>query len=88
MVRSLQATEFSELLKCGDSHVCTVRADAQSFHIACTYQGTYNNEWLIIDYERFADGKPGPGTLTVVDQIPGFVATEDVTYMLLQQGCE
>lgn len=45
-------------------------------------------EWLIIDYARFDGGKPGPGTLTVVDQIPGFVATEDVTYMLLQQGCK
>ena len=48
--------------------------------------GTYNNEWLIIDYDRFVDGKPGPGTVTVVDQIPGFVSSEDVTYMLLQHS--
>lgn len=48
--------------------------------------GTYNNEWLVIDYDRFVDGKPGPGTVTVVDQIPGFVSSEDVTYMLLQHS--
>lgn len=42
--------------------------------------GTYNNEWMIIDYKMFYPGKPlQDGLLTVLEQIPGLIHWEDKT---------
>ncbi|XP_069475333.1 putative phospholipase B-like 2 [Ambystoma mexicanum] len=49
--------------------------------------GTYNNQWMIVDYNRFRPGVPNldPGLLTVLEQIPGLVVSEDKTEVLSQQ---
>ena len=45
--------------------------------------GTYNNEWMIIDYNRFTPGEPlRDGLFTVLEQIPGQVRWEDQTDLL------
>ena len=42
--------------------------------------GTYNNQWMIIDYKVFYPGKPlEDGLLTILEQIPGYVRWEDKT---------
>jgi len=49
--------------------------------------GTYNNEWMVVDYNKF---KPGmetlpEGLLTVLEQLPGMIKWEDVTPVLAKQ---
>lgn len=46
--------------------------------------GTYNDQWLILDYKQFQPGlrELQPGTLWVLEQIPGFVASKDVSHIL------
>jgi len=46
--------------------------------------GTYNNQWMIVDYKRFTPNasKLAPGTLTLFEQIPGFTKSADVTPIL------
>jgi len=49
--------------------------------------GTYNNQWIVVDYKLFTPGQPlQPGTLWIAEQIPGFVVAEDQTPFLIQNG--
>jgi len=50
--------------------------------------GTYNNQWMIIDMNRFHPGANSlsPGTLWVVEQIPGHIESRDMTSMLEKAG--
>uniref|UniRef100_A0A452GQ43 Phospholipase B-like n=1 Tax=Gopherus agassizii TaxID=38772 RepID=A0A452GQ43_9SAUR len=50
--------------------------------------GTYNNQWMIVDYNTFLPGKAGlqQGVLTVLEQIPGLVVVADKTEELYQKG--
>merc|ERR1719456_853853 len=49
--------------------------------------GTYNSEWLIVDYNQFTPGKPVPdNTLWVVDAVPGIVHAEDLSHRLRTEG--
>jgi len=42
--------------------------------------GTYNNQYMIINYNLYTPGKPlPPGLLWVIEQIPGYVESADVT---------
>jgi hypothetical protein len=45
--------------------------------------GTYNNEWMIVDMNKFTPGEPvRAGLLTVLEQIPGSVVVSDRTDVL------
>ncbi|KAI0207905.1 putative phospholipase B-like 2 [Lamellibrachia satsuma] len=49
--------------------------------------GTYNNEWMVVDYTKFHPGKKlGSDVLWVLDQIPGMIVARDVTSVLIKQG--
>uniref|UniRef100_A0A8C3EKB2 Phospholipase B-like n=1 Tax=Corvus moneduloides TaxID=1196302 RepID=A0A8C3EKB2_CORMO len=50
--------------------------------------GTYNNQWMVVDYNAFTPGRASPasGVLTVLEQIPGLVVVADQTELLYQQG--
>ncbi|XP_043861009.1 putative phospholipase B-like 2 [Dromiciops gliroides] len=50
--------------------------------------GTYNNQWMIVDYNAFIPGKPKAmdGLLTVLEQIPGMVVVADKTHELYEKG--
>ncbi|EDV28552.1 expressed hypothetical protein [Trichoplax adhaerens] len=49
--------------------------------------GTYNNQWMILDYKLFAPKRPlNPNTLWVLEQIPGKIESADVTNVLKKQG--
>lgn len=49
--------------------------------------GTYNNQWLVINYSLFRPGRklPRRGLLFMLEQIPGLVETRDVTESFLNQ---
>ena len=45
--------------------------------------GTINNQWMVVDYNRFTPGKPLPnGTLWVLEQLPAYVESADLTSYL------
>lgn len=50
--------------------------------------GTYNNQWMIVDYKIFTPGQEHmkQGLFTVLEQIPGMMVTADKTEELLKRG--
>ena len=49
--------------------------------------GTYNNQWFVVDMKKFEPHKPlKPGTLWVLEQIPGYVHSADQTKFLTTMG--
>lgn len=50
--------------------------------------GTYNNQWIVVDYKKFTPGnqKLAPNTLWIIEQIPDYVESADVTDVLNNQG--
>ena len=49
--------------------------------------GTYNNQWMVIDYNRVGeDGSLGDGALWVLEQLPGRVWAADQTSVLREKG--
>jgi len=49
--------------------------------------GTYNNQWMILDWNKVSIGnKLEDNTLWVVEQIPGHINSSDVTDVLRKQG--
>ena len=49
--------------------------------------GTYNNQWMILNYNLFTPGKPlQPDTFWVLEQIPGSVHMADMTLFLEENG--
>ena len=50
------------------------------------FSGTYNNQWMIIDYKLLElDDIPVEGVLTVLEQIPGWFKIEDQTKHLIEK---
>ena len=51
------------------------------------FSGTYNNQWMVVDYKKLAmEEIPTEGVLTVLEQIPDLVVIEDQTKLLLTRG--
>jgi hypothetical protein len=50
--------------------------------------GTYNNEWLVVDYSLYTPGQQplAPNTAWIVDQAPGYMAAWDATATLQARG--
>uniref|UniRef100_A0A8C9R8V5 Phospholipase B-like n=1 Tax=Scleropages formosus TaxID=113540 RepID=A0A8C9R8V5_SCLFO len=50
--------------------------------------GTYNNQWMIVDYKRFRPGKAvvDEQLFTVLEQIPGLIVSRDKSKELFQKG--
>uniref|UniRef100_A0A8C5LVM0 Phospholipase B-like n=1 Tax=Leptobrachium leishanense TaxID=445787 RepID=A0A8C5LVM0_9ANUR len=50
--------------------------------------GTYNNQWMIVDYNKFRVGqtKTPAGLLTVLEQIPGMIVDADKSDELYSKG--
>ena len=45
--------------------------------------GTYNNQWMVVDYKKFTPFlEVDAGTLWVLEQMPGFVVSEDMSAVL------
>uniref|UniRef100_A0A0N5BE53 Phospholipase B-like n=1 Tax=Strongyloides papillosus TaxID=174720 RepID=A0A0N5BE53_STREA len=48
--------------------------------------GTYNNQWVVLDYNKFKPHQPLPkyGVLYVLEQLPGMSYYKDVTWYLMK----
>lgn len=46
--------------------------------------GTYNNQWMVIDYNKFQDDAKSE-ILYVLEQLPGMIEYQDVTNVLLEK---
>ncbi|ELR21430.1 Phospholipase Blike protein, putative [Acanthamoeba castellanii str. Neff] len=47
--------------------------------------GTYNNQWMVLDTKRFEQGvQLNPYTLTILEQIPGYIQWDDQTSILAE----
>lgn len=57
-------------------------------HFSKYNSGTYNNQWMIVDYNHFTPGKTDmeDELLIVLEQIPGLIVSRDKTKELLQNG--
>ena len=49
--------------------------------------GTYNNQWMVLNYNLFEAGKPlKPDTFWVLEQLPGVVEMADKSVLLQENG--
>lgn len=50
--------------------------------------GTYNNQWTVLDYKKFKPGQelPNHDVLWVLEQVPGYIVSKDVTWFLRKYG--
>ena len=49
--------------------------------------GTYNNQWMVVDFKRFKPGRQvGKGLLYILEQLPGHVQADDMSWFLGQNG--
>jgi len=50
--------------------------------------GTYNNQWIVVDYKQFVSGEStiANGTLWIAEQIPGWVVSSDMSQHLNEYG--
>lgn len=49
--------------------------------------GTYNNQWMVVDTNRFIPGEGfSAGGFTVLEQIPGRVVSKDMTDLINERG--
>lgn len=49
--------------------------------------GTYNNQWMVVDYKLFKRGQPlKDGLLWVLEQLPSMIESRDVTDTLRRQA--
>lgn len=50
--------------------------------------GTYNNQWMIVDYKTFKPKKtlPKQGLLWILEQLPGHIHMEDLTQVLTSKS--
>lgn len=49
--------------------------------------GTYSSQWMVVDYNKFKPGVPPQnGTLFVLEQVPAFQHSQDMTSRLNTQG--
>uniref|UniRef100_A0A0K0EJG8 Phospholipase B-like n=1 Tax=Strongyloides stercoralis TaxID=6248 RepID=A0A0K0EJG8_STRER len=48
--------------------------------------GTYNNQWVLVDYKKFTPHKPLPkfGVIYVLEQLPGISYYKDITWYLMK----
>ena len=47
--------------------------------------GTYNNQWMVLDYKKFSPGNIADGTLYVLEQLPGYIERQDMSYVLREK---
>eukprot|EP01121_Diplochlamys_sp_Union-15-3_P017329 TRINITY_DN607_c0_g1_i1.p1 TRINITY_DN607_c0_g1~~TRINITY_DN607_c0_g1_i1.p1 ORF type:complete len:533 (-),score=75.69 TRINITY_DN607_c0_g1_i1:57-1655(-) len=52
-------------------------------YFAMYNSGTYNNQWMVVDYKLFTPGRIlPPNVLWIIEQMPGYTQAEDVTTYL------
>ncbi|ETV99103.1 hypothetical protein, variant [Aphanomyces invadans] len=55
-------------------------------HFSAFNSGTYNNQWMVLDTSRFANGTLLAHGLTLLEQLPGDIVVGDVSAVVNAQG--
>ena len=68
--------------------LCDTALFQSSFEYFLLLSGTYNNQWMIVDFKLFknASYELVNGVLTVLEQVPGNFHWEDQTEHMRQHG--
>jgi len=83
----INSNTVSEWVRVMVSNVLGVNGRTWAGNFSLYNSGTYNNQWQIVDYKLFVPGQNlTPGTLTILEQVPGFVVSADKTDVLQQQS--
>lgn len=57
-----------------------------TYYFAKYNSGSYNNQWMVIDYKLFVPGSISDNLLWIIEQIPGMTRSADVSSVLRKQG--
>jgi hypothetical protein len=86
----LQKVHAETVLSWARSRVSNMLATSGSHWsdlFALYHSGTYDNQWMVVDLDRFRVGQnPLPGFLTVLEEVPGYIHSEDMTQWLIEKG--
>jgi hypothetical protein len=78
----------SEFLRVMAANFLAGDAESWTTYFSRHNSGTYNNQYMVVDFKQFAPGAslPDTGIMWIAEQIPGFIYREDVTKVLKRDG--
>jgi hypothetical protein len=77
----------SEFIRVMAANYLSYTGDQWTQYFSRHNSGTYNNQYMVVDFERYQPGQYLPdGVLWVAEQIPGHVSRADVTHVLRATG--
>ncbi len=79
----IQPNSVPYFLRISIANRLSVTAPQWVSHFSTENSGTYNNQWMAVDYKLFTPNQPiEKDTLWVAEQMPGFVVSKDMSHVL------
>lgn len=76
----IQPKSLLSWVRCKVANQLAVNGDSWSELFTAYHSGTYANQWMVMNVDKFTPGSdPREGFLTVLEEVPGFIHYEDMT---------